>query len=454
MHYLWQLIRFFFITSIIFFPLIGEAKQRLNNPILDLLINHDVSIIGEQLYYNLQQQRWIDAEVLLQHYQQLPRHEVLLVYYAKAQLALAESHFSLAEFYYQQQLKQKADFIPAQIGLIYLYFYQQDYIKAKNQLKKLSETDNLSKSINNKVAYYQAKLSPYFYSSRFYQLGFIYNDNINLASDYQEQIVSDIPFAKVTRKGGRAKGSVGISHFFSLYQPYIINRIHSVSIYFHAQYMDYLSYRDNNYVNFYTQFNYQYQYSHYQFKLSPFYEIKVRDKQHEYQSIGLNSSLFIPLLRKHAINISGNYKNIKYRDNLMNLNTKELSAIVTLKYNLNKNSLLLSQINYQENRKKNNLLNHHQYGIKIGVSSQLPLQWHIDLSLRYRINYFNNYNPLLKKKRKDNEITLSAVVKKQVPIFWGFYPVTELRYTRNLSNVAWLYSYQQQEVIFKLEKQF
>ncbi|MEQ4924722.1 surface lipoprotein assembly modifier [Proteus hauseri] len=454
MCYLWHLIKLFSMLSIILFPIIGQAKEKVNNNFLNSAVSSDISLIGKRLYHSLQQQNWVNAEVLLQHYQQIPQHEVLLVYYAKAQLALAKKDLLQAEFYYQQQLQQKSDFIPAQTGLIHLYFYQQNYIKAKKQLQELTKIADLPANIHNVISDYQAKLSPHFQGSRFYQLGFIYNDNINQASDYQEQINSKISLNKVIRHGGESKKSVGISHLFSLYQPYLINRIHSTSIYAYFLYVDYLSYRDNNYINFYTQFNYQYQYNYYQFRLSPFYEIKTQNKQLEYQLTGLRVSLFIPLLEGYAINIASDYKIKKYRSNLINLNGNKLSGFVSLKYKLTNYAVLSNQISYQKNSKKNDLLNHHQYGIKVGVNSRLPLQWYADLSLRYQIKYFNYYNPLLKQKRKDNEFMLSAVVKKQVSTFWGFYPVIELRYTRNLSNVAWLYRYQQQEVIFKLEKQF
>ncbi|MER1938957.1 DUF560 domain-containing protein, partial [Proteus terrae] len=45
-------------------------------------------------------------------------------------------------------------------------------------------------------------------------------------------------------------------------------------------------------------------------------------------------------------------------------------------------------------------------------------------------------------------------IKSKSPFVLRCYPTMELRYTRRLSNVDWLYQYQQHEVLFKLEKQF
>ncbi|MER1962905.1 DUF560 domain-containing protein, partial [Proteus vulgaris] len=113
-----------------------------------------------------------------------------------------------------------------------------------------------------------------------------------------------------------------------------------------------------------------------------------------------------------------------------------------------------NQLNYQLVRKKNTLLNYHLYGIKTGIYYPLSANWHISLFLQYQFKYFNNYNPLLKKRRKDNSIIFTTNIKSKSPFVLGFYPTIELRYTRRLSNVDWLYQYQQHEVLFKLEKQF
>ncbi|WP_249293257.1 surface lipoprotein assembly modifier [Proteus mirabilis] len=84
----------------------------------------------------------------------------------------------------------------------------------------------------------------------------------------------------------------------------------------------------------------------------------------------------------------------------------------------------------------------------------MPKNWHISLFLQYQFKCFNNYNPLLNKKREDDNFIFTTSIKNKTPIIWGVYPEIELRYTRRLSNVDWLYQYQQHEVLFKLEKQF
>ncbi|MGK5745799.1 surface lipoprotein assembly modifier [Proteus mirabilis] len=92
--------------------------------------------------------------------------------------------------------------------------------------------------------------------------------------------------------------------------------------------------------------------------------------------------------------------------------------------------------------------------MKTGVYYLLPKNWQVSLSLQYQFKSFNNYNPLLNKKREDNGFVFTTTIKNKAPIIWGVYPAIELSYTRRLSNVDWLYQYQQHEVLFKLEKQF
>ncbi|HIH5504724.1 TPA: surface lipoprotein assembly modifier, partial [Proteus mirabilis] len=134
-------------------------------------------------------------------------------------------------------------------------------------------------------------------------------------------------------------------------------------------------------------------------------------------------------------------------------NHKQIYAI-SYYYTLAENVQLVNQLNYYSSRKKNTLLNYQQYDIKTGVYYLLPKNWQVSLSLQYQFKSFNNYNPLLNKKREDNGFVFTTTIKNKAPIIWGFYPAIELSYTRRLSNVDWLYQYQQHEVLFKLEKQF
>src|SRR5699024_10623901 len=110
MRYYQRLIKSLFIINILFHSSQGAATQPNQEP----LNKEKVAQLGQQLYHHLQQQQWYQAEKLLVNYQQLPLHETLLVYYAQALLAQKNGNFLQAEFYYQQQLKQQADFIPAQ----------------------------------------------------------------------------------------------------------------------------------------------------------------------------------------------------------------------------------------------------------------------------------------------------------------------------------------------------
>ncbi|MFU9123588.1 hypothetical protein ACNARU_15220 [Proteus sp. WDL240414] len=118
MNYYRPLIRRLLALLLILLSLNSMAIENNDKLLRDQFNKRSVAEIGQQLYHYLQQQQWQKAEQLLLYYQQQPQYEVLLVNYAKALLAQNRGDFLNAEFYYQQQLKQKADFIPAQTGLI------------------------------------------------------------------------------------------------------------------------------------------------------------------------------------------------------------------------------------------------------------------------------------------------------------------------------------------------
>ncbi|WP_226894177.1 surface lipoprotein assembly modifier [Proteus sp. FME41] len=454
MHYYQPLIRWGFALLFVLFSLSGMAKENSDTLSLYHLDKEKAVDVGQSLYHSLQQQQWQHAERLLSYYQQQLHYEVLLVNYAKALLAQAKGDFLNAEFYYQQQLNQKADFIPAQTGLIQLYFHLREYKKAQQQLDKLSQNVDLNENIDQSIGFYKAKLASYFQGQRFYQLGFFYDDNINHASYLTEQIVSLSTQRKITRKGAKPIASTGIAHFFSFYQPYIIYSNHTLSAYTYARYIDYLSYRSVNFLALYVQLGYLYQKPQYQWSISPYYEIKAQHTQYEYQAWGIDTQFYFSINKNQTINLNANYKIKEYQKELNNLNNVQFSYGVNYNYYFNNKLKLLNQLIYQNNRKENTLLNCQQYGIKTGVYYPLSVNWQFSLFLQYQFKYFNNYNPLLKQRRKDNSVILTTNIKNKTPFVFGFYPVIELRYTRRLSNVDWLYQYQQHEVLFKLEKQF
>ena len=454
MRYYQKRMKLFIIISVLLIPLKINANE--NNAILFSYSSpqHQVAQIGQQLYRALQQQQWKKAEELLLDYQQLPLHETLLINYAKALLAQIKGDFLNAEFYYQQQLKQKVDFIPAQTGLIQLYFHLREYKKAQRQLNQLSNMIDLPKDIIQSIAFYRAKLASYFQGQRFYQLSFFYDDNINHAPDLAEKIVSQSTQRKMTLRGAKPIVSTGLAHYFSFYQPFILYSHHTFSSYTYARYIDYHSYRSANFLALYTQLGYRYQKPQYQWSITPYYEIKKTPTQYEYQAWGSETQFSYLINKKQTINLSLDYKIKKYQETLKNLNNQRLSYSTNHNYYLNNRVNLVNQLNYQLGRKKNTLLNYQLYGIKTGVYYPLSVNWHMSLFLQYQFKQFNNYNPLLKKRRKDNSFIFTTNIKNKSPFILGFYPAIELRYTRRLSNVEWLYQYQQHEVLFKLEKQF
>lgn len=453
MNYYRPLIRGLLALLLILFSFNGGAKESRDKPFYYLETTNTAEI-GQQLYHYLQQQQWQKAERLLLYYQQQSQHEVLLVNYAKALLAQNRGDFLNAEFYYQQQLKQKSDFIPAQTGLIQLYFHLREYKKAQQQLNQLSNIVDLSKDIIQSIEFYKVKLASYFQGQRFYQLGFFYDDNINHAPYLSEKIISQSTQGKTTLRGAKPIASTGITHYFSFYQSFIIYSHHTFSSYTYARYIDYHSHRNANFFALYTQLGYRYQKPQYQWSITPYYEIKSSREQYEYQAWGNETQLSYFINKKQTINLSLDYKIKKYQKALNNLNDKRFSYSAYHNYYFNNGIHLVNQLNYQLDRKKNTLLNYQLYGIKTGVYYPLSANWHISLFLQYQIKCFNNYNPLLKKRRKDNGVIFTTNIKNKSPLILGFYPTIELRYTRRLSNVDWLYQYQQHEVLFKLEKQF
>ncbi|MCF1868815.1 surface lipoprotein assembly modifier, partial [Klebsiella pneumoniae] len=267
-------------------------------------------------------------------------------------------------------------------------------------------------------------------------------------------IVSHSTQRKITLRGAKPIASTGLTHYFSFYQPFIIYSHHTFSSYNYVRYIDYHSHRSANFFALYTQLGYRYQKSQYQWLMTPYYEIKKSQAQYEYQAWGSETQFFYFINKKQTINLSFDYKVKKYQIALNNLNSQRLSYSANHNYYLNNRVHLVNQLNYQLGRKKNTLLNYQLYGIKTGVYYPLLENWHISLFLQYQFKHFNNYNPLLKKRRKDNSFVFTTNIKNKSPFILGFYPAIELRYTRRLSNVDWLYQYQQHEVLFKLEKQF
>lgn len=353
MYYFQKIITLLLIANILVIPFNLLAQEKLYQPLLtDGNEIRNTSEMGQQLYYYLKQQQWKKAETLLHYYQQRPLHETLLVAYTKALLAQSKGDLLQAEFYYQQQLRQKADFIPAQTGLIQLYLYQREYKKAQQQLDQLNQISDLPKTLIQSIAYYQKQLSSYFQGRRFYQISLFYNDNLNHAPYSSEKVIYQSTTRKITKKSAKPIASTGMAHFFSFYQPLLIRAKQTLSSYAYLRYIDYFSYHTASFINLYAQINYDYQPSRYKWTTSPYYEIKFSYDEYEYQSWGIYSEIFYPINKKHAINHSWNYKINKYRDDLINLNSKNLMIDINYSLFLNNNARLINKISYSFISKK------------------------------------------------------------------------------------------------------
>ncbi|MDX7986349.1 DUF560 domain-containing protein [Xenorhabdus sp. 12] len=419
-------------------------------------VENNINDIGQALFLAINHQQWSDVRRFLAAYQKLPEHDAMLVNFAQGGLARLDGDLDLAAYHYQQILQQQPDFPRIELDLARIYFEDQKNREAEQLFTKLNVAGSNEKQplpaavLKNINSYLEAiDLRTGWRGS--FSAGYAYNDNVNMSSDYGPTY-----FMGRYMQAPKAVKAWGMSYDATLSRRYQLSGHHGIFGRGLIYGENYRNYHDENENTFQLVSGYSFKNRNHDFSFGPLFEYKQRTDDISYRAIGAKTEWRWALTNKTAINLELEHKQLRHQKQRYRRKDGELSSTyLTLSHAINRNFVLFGGGDWlYRHNDHDSVDSYQQWGIRAGIAGELYSGINGSLSAALKERRFGAFHPMLNTTRQDTEQIYTAVIKVPAAEILGMTPSLTFRHRRNHSNVNWLYGYNKNEVLIRLEKYF
>ncbi|AYA41620.1 DUF560 domain-containing protein [Xenorhabdus nematophila] len=420
-------------------------------------VGNNINDLGQALFLAINHQQWPDVRRFLAAYQKLPEHDAMLVNFAQGGLARLEGDLDLATYHYQQILHQQPDFPRIELELARIYFEDHQNREAKQLFTGLNEKQQLPAAVLKNINSYLEAIELRTGWRGSFSAGYAYNDNVNMSSNHGPICLSySMGICTKKQQVPKAIKAWGMSYDATLSRRYQLSDHHGI---FGRGLMygeNYRNYHDGNENTFLLVGGYNFKNRNHDFSFGPLFEYKQRTDDTTYRAIGAKTEWRWAFTNKTALNIELEHKQLRHQEQRYRRKDGELSSTyLTLSHAINKNVVLFgggdwlyrNNDHYRED-------SYQQWGIRAGIAGELYSGITGSLFATLKERRFGAYTPMLNATRQDTEQIYTAVIKVPAAEILGMTPSLTFRHRRNHSNVDWLYSYNKNEVLIRLEKYF
>ncbi|MEX0445691.1 surface lipoprotein assembly modifier [Xenorhabdus sp. SGI246] len=420
-------------------------------------VENNLNDIGQALYLAVNHRQWPDVSRFLAAYQKLSGHDAMLVNFAQGGLARFEGDLDLAAYHYQQILNQQPDFLRIKLELARVYFEDHKNREAEDLFSASSEPQQLPEAVLKNInSYLEAiKLRNGWRGS--FSAGYAYNDNVNMSPD--QESFSQYYDLKNNRffqsQVPRAIKAWGMSYDATLNRRYQLIGHHGIfgrGLIYGENYRDY---HDENENTFQLIGGYNYKNRSHNISFGPVFEYKQRAGDTFYRATGLKTEWGWGITSQTALNIELEHKQLRHQQHYRRKDGALTSSYLTLSHAINKEFILFGGGDwvYRDND-LHPADRYQQWGARAGIAGQIYRGINGSLFATLRDRRFGAYSPMLRARRQDTEQIYTAVIKIPAAEILGMTPSVTFRHRRNHSNVDWLYSFNKNEVLIRLEKYF
>ncbi|OTA19238.1 hypothetical protein Xbed_02635 [Xenorhabdus beddingii] len=420
-------------------------------------VENNINDIGQALFLAINHRQWPDVKRFLTAYQTLPGHDVMLVNFAQGGLARLEGDLDLAAYHYQQILHQQPDFPRIELELARIYFEDHKNREAEQLFAGLHKEQKLPDVVLKNINSYLNAIDLRNGWRGSFSAGYAYNDNVNMSPD-QETIyqyhnpIDDLFYQGQTPKAVKAWGT---SYDATLSRRYQIAGHHGIfgrSLIYGENYRDY---HDENENTFLLVGGYSYKSRSHDFSFGPLFEYKQRAGDSYYRATGAKTEWRWAFTPQTALSIELEHKKLRHQESDRRKDGALSSTYFTLSHAISKDFALFGGGDwvYRDND-LHPVDRYQQWGVRAGVAGQIYPGINGSLFATLKQRRFGAYHPMLRAIRQDNEQIYTAVIKIPAAEILGMTPSLTFRHRRNHSNVDWLYSYNKNEVLIRLEKYF
>lgn len=419
-------------------------------------VENNIDNVGQALFLAINHQQWEDVRRFLAAYQKLSGHDVMLVNFAQGGLARLEGDLDLAAYHYQQILNQQPDFPRIKLELARVYFEDHKNREAEQLFSGLNEAKQLPEAVLKNINSYLEAIELRNGWRGSFSAGYAYNDNVNMSPDQDprcrkyrgEQCVDSQNVPKAIK-------AWGMSYDATLNRRYQLVGHHGIfgrGLIYGENYRDH---HDENENTFLMVGGYSYKSRSHDFAFGPLFEYKQRAGDTYYHATGAKTEWRWTFTPKTALNVELEHKKLRHQQNLRRKDGDLSSTYLTLSHAISKDFVLFGGGDWLYRGNDQHATDRYQqWGVRAGVAGQLYPGINGSLFATLKERRFGAFSPMLRARRQDTEQIYTAVIKVPAAEIWGMTPSLTFRHRRNHSNVGWLYSYNKNEVLVRLEKYF
>ncbi|PHM38487.1 porin family protein [Xenorhabdus innexi] len=421
-----------------------------------LQVDNNLDDIGFALFLAINHQQWPDVRRFLAAYQKLPEHDGMLVNFAQGGLARLDGELDLAAYHYQQVLNQQPDFPRIKLELARVYFEDHKNREAEHLFSELSEKKQLPEAIlKNSNSYLKAVELRNSWRGSF-SAGYSYNDNVNMSSDQEITLLGFTPDGRIVKRQiPKAAKAWGMSYDATLSRHYQLSGHHGISVRGLIYGENYRNYQDGNENTLQLTSGYRYKSKSHDISFSPLFEYKQLAGDRLYHATGIKTEWRWDMTAQTSLNTELEHKQLRHQHNDRRKDGELTSAFLSLSHAINKDFALFGggDWTYRGNDQYS-VDRYQQWGVKAGFGGQIYHGVNGFLSATLRDRHFGAYSPMLNARRQDREQIYTATIKIPAAEILGMTPSMTFRHRRNHSNVNWMYSYNKNEVLLRLETFF
>ncbi|MBD2813242.1 DUF560 domain-containing protein [Xenorhabdus sp. Flor] len=419
-------------------------------------VENNINDIGQALFLAVNHQQWSDVRRFLAAYLKLPDYDVMLVNFAQGGLARLDGNLDLAAYHYQQILNQQPDFPRVKLELARAYFEDHKNREAEELFTELYEAKKLPEVVLKNINSYLEAISLRNSWRGSFSAGYAYNDNVNMSSNQRGTCLYNISADKcLKRQVPKAIKAWGMSYDATLSRRYQLIGHHGIfgrGLIYGENYRDY---HDENENTFQLIGGYSYKNRKHDISFGPVFEYKQHAGDTFYRATGLKTEWRWGITSQTTLNVELEHKQLRHQQHYRRKDGELTSSYLTLSHAINKEFILFGGGDWVY--RDNDLYpvdRYQQWGARAGIAGQIYPGINGSLFATLRDRRFGAYSPMLRARRQDAEQIYTAVIKVPAAEILGMTPSVTFRHRRNHSNVDWLYSFNKNEVLIRLEKYF
>ncbi|WP_282177987.1 surface lipoprotein assembly modifier [Vibrio nereis] len=416
--------------------------------------------LGPALHMAVKQHQWTLAEDLLERYASLAEYDPMLVHYASGALARHERDYERAEHHYLELLELQHHFLPAELELARVWYEDR---KSDASLSLFNDIASRLPSDNPRAAGVRQTVDSFVRALEYREqwqgsisVGPTFNDNLNHSSgDSQCLLYLSDGQCFIMRSAPKVKSAYGVDYDVSLNRHFSLSGQHGLQFRSFAYGTQYQDHQEHNEQTLNVALGYSYQAARHQLSVMPLFEFRTLSNRALYASAGLKANWLSNLTSNSAVKLELKGEYLDYRNKMLSYQSDwQWSVFGTYWHQLPEDWLVFGGLDWTLKQNPQSVHEYNIWGARIGVNKRLPsFGTELTLFASQRHRLYGDYNAMLGEQREDREQSYTLMVTLP-EIALGIRPLIEVKANYTDSNVAWAYSYRQNQYGIKLEKRF